>query len=378
MKIGVLTYYGDLNCGTNLQAYATYSAIKRTYPNDTVKVIPFHGFRPEIRPYKSYNPASVFRDFVRMKKYRDFKRNKLGIKGDDPVIKNVEAALKYIASLCFDRIYVGADTLLELDRVGVDGLSAYWLKDINADKILIAASSKNVTYEGLSARQKEEMKKAVGQFKHIGVRDSATMKLLSYFLPSEKIHHVPDPTFTMDIDKNATRRYLAKKRLNIPSKSVFMHLYGNDSWADELAKHFKSCGYTIVTPRPYKFSDIVLNDMGPLEQLGIYGYFELVITHRFHDCVFCLKNSTPFLVYVKSRKTFMTADNDSKHISLLKDFGLYPYGFLGCVDDGIPSETIDANITVLKNKFNTVNIVAQMSEVKQRYFDFLHMTVSNN
>lgn len=118
--------------------------------------------------------------------------------------------------------------------------------------------------------------------------------------------------------------------------------------------------------------------MGPLEQLGIYGYFELVITHRFHDCVFCLKNSTPFLVYVKSRKTFMTADNDSKHISLLKDFGLYPYGFLGCVDDGIPSETIDAKITVLKNKFNTVNIVAQMSEVKQRYFDFLHMTVSNN
>ena len=366
-KIGLLTYYGDLNCGTNLQAYATYTAIRKVYPNDVVKVIPFHGFRPEIRPYKSFNPASVFRDFMRIKKYRDFKCNELGIEGDDPIIENVEVALKYIASLRFDRIYVGADTLLELDRIEFDGLSAYWLKDISADKILIAASSKNVTYEGLSARQKEEMKKAVGQFKHIGVRDSATTKLLSHFLTSEKIHHVPDPTFTMDIDKNVTRRYLAKKRLNIPSKSVFMHLYGNDAWADGLAKHFKACGYTIVTPRPYKFSDIVLNDMGPLEQLGIYGYFELVVTHR-----------TPFLVYVKSRKTFMTADNDSKHISLLKDFGLYPYGFLGCVNDGIPVETIDAKITVLKNKFNTEKIVAQMSEMKQRYLDFLHMTVNDS
>ncbi len=48
MKIGLLTYYGDLNCGTNLQAYATFSAIKNVYPNDTVEVIPFHGFKPEI------------------------------------------------------------------------------------------------------------------------------------------------------------------------------------------------------------------------------------------------------------------------------------------------------------------------------------------
>ena len=32
MKIGLLTYYGDLNCGTNMQALATFQAIKKVYP----------------------------------------------------------------------------------------------------------------------------------------------------------------------------------------------------------------------------------------------------------------------------------------------------------------------------------------------------------
>lgn len=377
MKIGLLTYYGDLNCGTNLQAYATFSALKRVYPNEVVEVIPFHGFRPEIRPYKSLNPASIYRDIIRMWKYTDFKRNKLNINGKDPIIYDVEEALKYINSFGFDKIYVGADTLLELDRINIDGLSAYWLKGIKTQKTLLAASAKNVMYENLSARQKEEMKEAVGQISYIGVRDSATTKLLSHFRPSDDIYHVPDPTFTMEIDKDATCRYLEKKHLHIPKKSVFIHLYGNDIWADDFTKYFKSKGYSIGTPRPYKYSDFVLNDMGPLEQLGIYGYFELVVTHRFHDCVFSLKNRTPFFVYVKSRKTFMTADNDSKHVSLLKDFSLFPYGFLGCVDDGISTNNIEEKLKLLKLHFDEEKVDSRLRELNEEYFRFLNMTVKN-
>ena len=95
MKIGLLTYYGDLNCGTNLQAYATFSAIKSIYPNEVVEVIPFHGFRPEIRPYKSLSPASIYRDIIRMQKYKDFKCDELYIQGRDPIIYNVKKAVSY-------------------------------------------------------------------------------------------------------------------------------------------------------------------------------------------------------------------------------------------------------------------------------------------
>lgn len=56
MTVGILTYYGDLNCGTNLQAYATLQTVKSAYPDALVEVIPFHGFRMRIIPYKNFSP----------------------------------------------------------------------------------------------------------------------------------------------------------------------------------------------------------------------------------------------------------------------------------------------------------------------------------
>ena len=60
MKIGLLTYYGDLNCGTNMQALATFQAIKKVYPLDDVEIIPFHGFRARMLPYKTFSPVAGF------------------------------------------------------------------------------------------------------------------------------------------------------------------------------------------------------------------------------------------------------------------------------------------------------------------------------
>ena len=44
-----------------------------------------------------------------------------------------------------------------------------------------------------------------------------------------------------------------------------------------------------------------------------------------------MKNHTPALIYVKRGKEMMTG-GDSKHISLLKDFCLFPQAFLGALD----------------------------------------------
>lgn len=54
MKIGLLTYFGDLNCGTNMQALSTFLALKKAYPHDAVEIIPFHGFRAKWLPYKTF------------------------------------------------------------------------------------------------------------------------------------------------------------------------------------------------------------------------------------------------------------------------------------------------------------------------------------
>jgi hypothetical protein len=111
------------------------------------------------------------------------------------LIKDVEEALKFVSSCNYDKIYVGADTVLELDKVpeGYDGLTVYWLKDVNAKKYLIAASSKNVEYESLSMKQKDDMGKAISQFNGIAVRDRATKDLFMHYVSDKDVRYISDP-----------------------------------------------------------------------------------------------------------------------------------------------------------------------------------------
>lgn len=377
MKIGLLTYYGDLNCGTNLQAYATLLAIRKAYPNDEVEIIPFHGFRLRMMPYKTFSPINIYHDLLRFRKYAAFKKEQLEVL-HDCVITDVDKALQYIAARKYDVIYVGADTLLELDRLpkGYDGISTYWLKDVRAKKILLAASSKNVSFEQLTDKQKADLKIAASQFAHIGVRDRATMSLFECLCENRaRIEYVPDPTFTYEIDYSYIERYLKHRKIQIPSKSVFIQFYGDDGWLDDEVKELKQHGYTIITNRGIFWSDIVLIDMSPLEQVGLYKYVSFVITPRFHDGVFCMKNHTPVLIYVKSGKVMIT-HGESKHISLLKDFGLYPQAFLGALDSNIPLKNIWKSYNEVMKCFDERYVDEILKSNQQVYTDYLNNTVS--
>lgn len=379
MKIGVLTYYGDLNCGTNLQAYATLCAVKSAYPNDMVEIIPFHGFRPRILPYKSFSPAAVLKDAKRIYKNHLFKKKKLNVT-KDIIEKDVTKALKYISNRNYDIIYVGADTLLELDRLpeSYDGLSAYWLTNVKAKKIMIAASSKNVEFKKLSSNQKKDMEIAINQFDWLGIRDKATQELLSHFVEGDMIEYVPDPTFILDIDYTHIEKYLEKRDINIAQKSVFIHNWGDDNWACDIANALKKEKYQIVTPRPAKWADFSLNDMSPFEQLGIYRYFEFVITHRFHDGVFCLKNNTPVMLYEKG-VGFSSSSGDSKFTSLLKDFDLYPDNFIGRGDEVTATLIIEKKQNAIKNfKQKEMIIKEKLQNKANDYLTFLTKTVENN
>lgn len=376
MKIGVLTYYGDLNCGTNLQALATYEAVKKLHAKDQVEVIPFHGFRPRIVPYKSFSLISILKDIIRINKYFSFKKEYLNIK-NDVIIGDVKKGLDYIKSLSYDKIYVGADTLLELDRLpkNCDGLTAYWLKDVNAIKILIAASAKNLSVDSLTVLQKKEMNSAIQQFKYIGIRDESTKKLLTNFIDKDKIHYIPDPTFTMEIDYSKIEDYLFRKSIKIPEKSIFLHTYGDDNWAVNLTKKLRELGYYVVAPRPLIGANLCLNDLSPIEQLGIYKYFSLVITHRFHDGVFSLKNKTPFMLYEKGYG-FVSSTGDSKFTSLLKDFNLYQTNFIGRGDEFNEFDIvnkIDLSINSFNSKINEIeeNLILKNAS----YMDFLKSTL---
>lgn len=377
MKIGLLTYYGDLNCGTNLQAYATLLAIRDLYPHDEVEIIPFHGFRPRILPYISQATfTSLINDVDRILKYHTFCKEFLGIR-HDKIITDTHKALSYISNRKYDVIYIGADTLLELDRLPKESndITAYWLSPhISAKKILVAASCKNAQYDKLKASQQSLIKTSASSFAAWGVRDITTAQLLSHCVNPDKIEIIPDPTFTLSIDYSYIERYLKNRNITIPSRSICFHTYRTDSWANEVAARFKQQGYTIVSLRPAKWADIILNGLSPFEQLGVYRYFSLIITHRFHDTIFALKNGTPPLTYVADT-SYTTELGESKCSALIKQMGLYPHHIIEQQDSLNAATILNKSEDILNHYMERQESVAShIKELAQEYRLFLNKT----
>ncbi|GAE84492.1 polysaccharide pyruvyl transferase family protein [Bacteroides reticulotermitis] len=381
MKIGILTYYGDLNCGTNLQAYATMLAIRRKFPLALVEIIDFHGFKQDIKPYKTdMTLATLYNDAARILKYRRFVRRRLEV-SREYIIRDVQKALDHIQSKQYDCIYVGADTLLELDRLPntYDGLSSYWLSSqVLANKYLLAASAKNVSYELLSEIQKKKMRDTILSYSGISVRDMATMRLISHFIPKEKIDLIADPTFTLDIDYNHVESYIrSKKKYDFDQPIIGFHTLKDDLWAKEVAFQLKNKGYKIASLRPAHWADYILNDMSPLEQLGIYKYFKCMITHRFHDSIFAIINNTPVVNYSPDL-TFANNKGESKHEDLLKLFGLKDSCF-------IENRTQMTAVAIIEKIISSIDyftshlleIQEKRIQLREEYYNFLDKTISS-
>lgn len=376
MKIGVLTYYHDMNCGTSLQAYATLKAIKEVYPQADVSIIPIYALFLPYRPFiHNASLIKIFRDLRRVRFYKKFLKERLLVY-NSKYIKEPQRGIKYIENLNLDKIYVGADTLLELGRTlpnGFDGLSYYWLSPkIRAKKYLIAASCGNLQYEQLSEVQKNEISVALGDFRKIGLRDANTIKLFDNFVDSTKYSLVPDPTYTLPVDYSYIDNYLLQRKVSISDNAILIHSSSQDVWVPEVANKLREKGYKVYSLSPAKWADEEIFNIDPLEQLGIYRYFRLVITNRFHDGIFCLKNKAPVLIYSE-----YGGNSETKFSSLIKGVGLYPYNI-------IEKKNITAEEVLNKVEDAIINFKEKQGQIKEfveneckLYEDFLISTVND-
>lgn len=326
LKIGILTYLREfMNLGTNMQSFCTQQAIRKIYPTAQVELIDYLPWNPAMRPYLShFSFVSLRNDFLRIVKYRNFFKENLKLSKDRLISANLNDAIEFIRKQNYDAIYVGADTVLELRGSQNDELTVYWLDErLRCTKVLIAASSHNVTFEKLSDPQKVHIQRAVKGFSLLGVRDDATHRLISHFIPpgDKRLRIIPDPTFTYEIDYSHAERYVRAKGLRFNKPVVCLHLLRSSHWASQLADRFKRIGYIVASFRPAGYADLLLTDLSPFEQMGIYRYFDLLITHRFHDSIFCLKSLTPVIVF-HERATDVTSYGESKNQTLMKSFSL--------------------------------------------------------
>lgn len=377
MKIGLLTYFRDIfNAGTNLQAYCTYKALQNTFPEAQVELIDYQAWKSITKPYLSgLTLESLVNDWQRIHKYRKFLNENFTLSKNNLISSHADEAVDFIKSLNYDCIFVGADTLLELDRAEKDKLTAFWLDpSIRSKKFLLAGSAKNVTFEKMSEYQRTLANETIKDFSLLGVRDDSTYRLLSYFTPAgdDRLAIIPDPTFTLDPNTNMVDDYLKKKRINFDKPTICFHVQRHDTWAIELADKFKKFGYQIASFRPGKYADILLNGLSPLEQFSVYKYFKLLITHRFHDTIFCILNKTPVITYPVS-KSYTTTLGESKYASLLKYFQLDKSNYIENPEEITAQFVITKYDEAMGNFIDNVSLIEKkIIEHKNTYQNFLN------
>ncbi|RZJ99674.1 MAG: polysaccharide pyruvyl transferase family protein [Flavobacterium sp.] len=270
------------NVGTNMQSYSTFKAIQKQFPNDQVEIIDYSGWKPAMKPYLTQvSLQSLYYDFIRIRKHQKIFKTEYRFSKNKLIASDLKRSIDFINSQEYDAIYVGSDTLLELKRAKNDELTAYWLdSSVKAKKFMIAASSHNVVYEDLSQNRKDRMKEAINDYSLLGVRDEASFRLMSNFIEKDdsRLQFVPDPTFTLEVDYNKIEAYFKKKRVSFNKPIVCLHLLRNTKWANELALAFKKKGYIVASLRPAFYADVIFTDLSPFEQVGLYKYFDLVIS----------------------------------------------------------------------------------------------------
>jgi hypothetical protein len=373
MKIGILTYFGDLNSGTNMQAYSLQEALKNHYGNETmVEIINYHAWNRmlEWHPYlSSISVEGLVNDVKRLSKYHRFLKSNLNLVGKRIISRDPQKVWSFIKQKKYDAVYVGSDTLLELDRYKLNEVSAFWLPSVvKAKKVLIAASSKNLEFSALSEFQKEQLKDSISGFSLLGVRDEATARLIKNFIPTEdeRLQLVPDPTFSYTIDYCYVENYLKSRNIDIAKPTICLHLTKDTPYSQKLAKALKERGYQIASLRPAYWADVLLNDMSPLELVGIFRYFTAVVTHRFHDSIFCFKNLTP-VITIPVSFSYSNCFGESKYTSLFKTFGVYETNLVKSKDENtldiivsmidqtinhFPKETVKSKLNELSSVFN--------------------------
>lgn len=327
MKIGILTYYGGLNYGTTLQGYAVYNLIKEYFPNSYVEFIAVRDFQEPMRPCVRQTTIRGFiNDLHSIRKFKNFIKVNMDFSKDKLYTKNFDEAINYINDQNYDAIFVGSDTILEFKSYHKgSSIPFYWLApEIKAKKFFISASSRNLSYDNLSPSQIKKLLDSVRDYALLGVRDDATYRLIYKLAPNmrKKLKIIPDPTFCLDVDYKYVEDYIQKKRIDTLYRPIAcIHTLKNDKWSKKLAESLKNKGYIVASIRTLPYADILLNDLGPLEYMGIMKYFKIFITHRFHDSVFCFKNKTPVVTYTPSSK-YDNIAGESKYTSLFKIFNM--------------------------------------------------------
>lgn len=325
MKILIITFSRGLNPGTFMQAYGVRTGLLKIFPNADINFLSF----PDFKWDKGKHGKKDFIGHVILQKafalYRLFKYKKIEKKvfSYTPTLDlfdyNVDKAKSILKK--YDLVVVGSDTILEKATNDNKQIGLNWASSelCNAPHIFFAASASPANFENDELLLKR-LKVLAEKFIYIGLRDGLTIDLFSNKMKvANPLYKQPDPSYYLDTNEFQLPEYYIHKLKR--GKIAFYNFSPDFPYRKELADLIRQKGYTVVSSVYNPYADIKIDTIGPKEWAGIFRYCDIIITERFHDSLFALRNCKP-VIAVDWEKNRFSPTGDSKTLRILKDYGL--------------------------------------------------------
>lgn len=318
MKILIITFTSGNNPGTFMQGLGVQTAMKRLYPTAQIDFLKFPDFKVNlgVRDKK----AKLWQTFRQKaaSAYRLLKYNKLRkeMMCFTPTIdlfnynKEDETVIRQ-----YDLIVIGSDTILE-EAYGKEGrIGLNWMP-FDVKKIYFAASASPANFV-----PKDDLRKVAAKADFIGLRDNLTIDFFinKLGIDEERIVKQPDPSYFLDINQFQLSSS-QQSRLKKGRKYVLYNFMSNFPLRKELADALRGIGYTVVSTAYNPYADISLDTIDAYEWAGVFRLMDVIVTERFHDSVFGLRNECP-VVAIDWDPARFSKGGDSKTLRILEDYG---------------------------------------------------------
>lgn len=368
MEILIITFSKGINPGTYMQALGVKKAMEKAFNNSVIKFLNFpvykkHSIKNSTKVSKSISSLFFQKAYAlfRLIKYSiRYKENfKLTSKVIDLFNYNINEIKSYFES--FDLIVIGSDTILE-EAVINNTVGLNWLPDVIKTKKVFFAASASPAKFNIDVSLQKILRKNVLDFQFIGLRDELTVNLFEnkIEIPKSNLYKQPDPSFFLDVDSFKVSKRVIRK---IKNRNVALYNFNsNFPYRKELAESLHKKGYILASTFYNPYVDIQLGTLNAEEWAAVFKYYALVVTERFHDTLFALRNNIPVIAVDWDVNRFSN-QKDSKTFRILEDYSLtnLHYNATSITDIDIIISDLDNNLS----KFNKELV----SDFNQRYIE---------
>lgn len=315
-----------------MQALGVQTAMKKIWPDSDVNFLNFPDFKKVgigVRGRRDglFNTC-LQKGFAayRLIKYRRMRKENFVYSPPIDLFNYTQEETKFIN--IYDLIVIGSDTILEQAYSPEGQVGLNWMP-LDVKKIYFAASASPANFS-----PKEDLKDVATKALYIGLRDDLTIDFFNSKLgiSSERLVKQPDPSYFLDISNFKLSTSLAKK-IRRDMKYALYNFNSNFPLRKELADLLRESGYQVVTTAYNPYADISFDTIDAREWAGVFPLMDIVVTERFHDSVFALRNEKPVIAIDWDPYRFANG-GDSKTLRILEDYGLQNnhFNLANCTD----------------------------------------------